>query len=478
MGFYFFPRGGSAQVARYLCRALGGTSRAPALFAGSIGTSADGSNARKFFNGICCESLDYTPAHAAWLATGDAMAAPVPMPASYEDKPGVPDRIFFDLDAAAFERQVASWTRFLGSYAGVFPDVVHLHHLTPMHEAVRAVWPDAGIVTHLHGTELKMLDAVDGTTPIERQPSQRAWVERMRRWAGESNRVVVGAAHDEGLVHRLLPVDPIRITTIANGVDTDVFAPRPHSPADRMALWKRFLVDQPRGWRAGCSAGSIRYQEADLSAFSDSAGQPVPVVLFAGRFMSFKRVQLLIEAHHAMRSTTPCRSVLVIAGGFPGEWEDEHPFDTVLRLGAEGVFFVGWREHDDLSEILGCSDVFAAPSVDEPFGLVYLEAMASGIPPIATCSGGPLSFINVDPANPTGWLVPPDDRAATTRALVEAVSDRATRIERGHRAALFARERYSWTSSAAAFARLYDEVIDESTRSPRPRLPRLTSGVA
>ena len=88
-------------------------------------------------------------------------------------------------------------------------------------------------------------------------------------------------------------------------------------------------------------------------------------------------------------------------------------------------------DHDELSEALNCSDIFAAPSVDEPFGLVYLEAMASGVPPIATSTGGPLSFINIDPVHPTGWLVPPDDHAALTRALVEAVSDAGERKARG-----------------------------------------------
>ncbi len=479
MGFYFFPRGGSAQVARYLCRALGEGEYAPTLFAGSMGTPADGSNAHKFFSGIRCHALDYTPARSEWCTSGDAMAASVPMPASYESKPGVPDRIFFDLDAAAFDRQVASWTRFFTSYADVHPNLVHLHHLTPMHEAARAVWPEATVVTHLHGTELKMLESVGACAGTDDDASRkRAWVDRMRRWACESDRIVVIAAHDEQLVHELLTVDPTRITKIANGVDTDVFAPRLQSDAQRMALWKRFLVDSPRGWRPGGPAGSIRYQERDLAAFTDGAGQPVPVVLFAGRFMRFKRLQLLIEAHHALRSTTMCRPVLVVAGGFHGEWEGEHPYDTVQRLGAEGVFFVGWREHDDLSEILTCSDVFAAPSVEEPFGLVYLEAMSSGIPPIATCSGGPLSFINLDPAHPTGWLVQPDDLAATTRALAEAVTDRAGRIARGGRAAQFVREHYSWSSSAAAFVRLYDAVIDESTSSRRSQRAGSPRGVA
>jgi glycosyltransferase involved in cell wall biosynthesis len=261
-------------------------------------------------------------------------------------------------------------------------------------------------------------------------------------------------------------------------VDTEVFSAHPRTHAERLALWKRRLVDDPRGWRPGCPEGSIRYHLDDLSAFTDGKGQPVPVVLFAGRFMRFKRLQLLIEAHHAMRSTTSCRSVLVVAGGFPCEWEGEHPYDTVQRLGAVDVFFVGWLDHEDLSEILNCSDVFAAPAVDEPFGLVYLEAMAAGLPPIATSTGGPLTFINVDPAHPTGWLVPPDDVAATARALAEAVSNQATRVERGRRAAQFIRRRYSWASSAEAFGGLYAEVVAEHSASTRTNPERPTIGVA
>lgn len=458
MGFYFFPRGGSAQVARYLCRALGGTSWQPTLYTGSIGEPGESSNARHFFHGIQCESLDYSSASSNWRDGTDAMAAAVPMPASYEDKPGVPDRIFFSLDDAAFHRQVTSWSRFLVASTKVRPAVVHLHHLTPMHEAVRGLWPDVPVVTHLHGTELKMLSSGRGRW-------KRQWVDRMQRWAGDSDRVVVVAPHDEQLAQQLLPVEPSRITKIASGVDTEVFSPRELTAAQRLARWKHFLVDEPKGWRVNGAEGSIRYTAEDLSAFTDAEGDPVAVVLFAGRFMKFKRLQLLIEAHHAMRSTTTCRSVLVVAGGFPGEWEGEHPHDTVRRLGADDVFFVGWRDHTDLSDILNCSDVFAAPSVDEPFGLVYLEAMATGIPPIGTSTGGPLSFINIDPDQPTGWLVPPDDVTATAHALAAAVSDRAARVARGRQAAQFIRERYSWATTAESFARIYDEVLAEPTRS-------------
>ena len=467
MGFYFFPRGGSAQVARYLCRALAGGPWDPMLFAGSLGEASEYSNAGRFFRGVRCQSLDYTPAADRWADGDDPMSAAVPMHASYEDKPGVPDRIFVDLDDAAFARQVQSWTQLMSEHTVAAPSVVHLHHLTPMHEAVRALWPAVPVITHLHGTELKMLVSVqDGTIPDHPGRFSRTWVERMQRWAGESDRLVVVSAQDRQLALDLLQVDPVRVTMIADGVDAEMFSPRVRSTAQRLTQWRRWLVDDPRGWCPGGVEGSISYQVDDLAAFTDDAGQPVPVVVFAGRFMRFKRVQLLIEAHQSMRSTTGHRSVLVVAGGFPGEWEGEHPYDTVRRVGAEGVFFVGWRDHDELAKILGCSDVFAAPSVDEPFGLVNLEAMAAGLPPIATNTGGPASFINIDPAQPTGWLVPPDDVTATAHALAEAVADPLVRVARGNRAARFVRERYSWPSTAAEVEVLYQEVVDERARTP------------
>ncbi|MGB8860358.1 MAG: glycosyltransferase family 4 protein [Ilumatobacteraceae bacterium] len=479
MGFYFSPRGGSAQVARYLSRALSGGPWAPTLFTGSLGAAGETSNAADFFRGVRCAPLDYTPAALSWAAGGDPMATEVPMHASYEDKPGVPDRTFLHLDDAAYDRQVTSWARFLSEHTRVPPTVVHLHHLTPIHQAVHALWPRVPVVTHLHGTELKMLaSVVDGTTLTGAAGVAHAWVARMRRWAAGSDRTVVVSAMDRELTLDLLPVAADRVVTIANGVDTGVFAPIDSPPGDRLARWRHWLVDDPQGWRPGGAAGSIRYQPDDLAAFLDPDGKPVPVVLFAGRFMRFKRLQLLIEAHHAMRSATGNRSVLVVVGGFPGEWEGEHPYETVCRLGADGVFFIGWRDHTDLADILRCSDVFAAPAVDEPFGLVYLEAMSAGIPPIATNTGGPLSFVNVDSSRPTGWLVPPDDVAATAEALAAAVSCPEERRVRGRRAAGFVRRQYSWRSAAQAFERLYEEVVDERAPTTGLQLDRPSRGAA
>ena len=353
MGFYFSPRGGSSQVARALCRALDGRSWSPTLYTGSLGAADDPSNADRFFSGVRCASLDYSQAMCEWRDGVDPMRSRVPMHASFEDKPDVPDRIFFGLDRGAYQRQVDSWVALFRRRVSP-PSVVHLHHLTPMHEAAHLVWPDAHLVTHLHGTELKMLMSARlgdaGDHPVGRVEE---WVERIQGWAARSERLVVISPHDARMAAALLPVQPERVSIIPNGVDTTRFAPSRRTPSERMATWRRLLVTDPRGWCPGRGPGSIRYCERDLAAFVGPGGEPVPVVVFSGRFLGFKRLSLLIEAHHAVQDATTSRSVLVIVGGFPGEWEGEHPHDTVQRLGVERVFFVGWRSHDDLADALG-----------------------------------------------------------------------------------------------------------------------------
>src|SRR4051812_49530913 len=79
MGLLFFPRGGSAQVARYLAPALGDAGWAVTLVAGSLGEGGDQTHAGTFFGGIDLQALDYSDAVRAFEAGGGALEAPGPM---------------------------------------------------------------------------------------------------------------------------------------------------------------------------------------------------------------------------------------------------------------------------------------------------------------------------------------------------------------------------------------------------------------
>src|SRR3954471_2603999 len=146
MALMFFPRGGSAQVARYVARFLPDAGWDVTLGAGSLGAPGEASHAATFFEGVAdLRPVDYTAARDA----PDPLAADPPFQPSFEDRPGAPDRAVAAVYAEAHERIVSAWERELGSARAGEADVLHLHHLTPMNEAAARAFPDVPVVGHL-----------------------------------------------------------------------------------------------------------------------------------------------------------------------------------------------------------------------------------------------------------------------------------------------------------------------------------------
>ena len=458
MTLAFYPRGGSAQVVRYLGGALEKLGHGVTVCCGTLGPAGSSSHAETFFAGLDVEALDFTEAEM-WFEQGrNPMAAPVPFHPSFEDRPGVPDRVFASLDGDAYHRQVSVWQSLLERVRP--PDLYHIHHLTHVNDAVAALG-DRPTVVHLHGTELKMLAEIRGSSR-ERWNHSAEWDQRLVRAARRAHRLVVISPTDRQLAIDLLGVAPSLIEVVPNGVDVDRFAPAGLTKSERLAKWHQWLVDEPRGWDESGGPGTIRYADTDIERFflDPATGELLPVLLFVGRFLGFKRVPLLVRAYaRARQSLGSAPPPLVIWGGYPGEWEGEHPYTVATSLGVEGVFFVGWRGHQDLASGFNCADVFVAPSVDEPFGQVYLEAMACGLPVIATDSGGPQSFVNTDPARPNGWRVTPDSETELAGAIVEAASDESARRERGRSARRLIERQYDWRRIAQHIDRIYTDLI-------------------
>ncbi|MGH2950408.1 MAG: glycosyltransferase family 4 protein, partial [Solirubrobacteraceae bacterium] len=418
MALAFFPRGGSAHVARSLARALGGAGWDVTVLSGSLARPGEHGNAREFYAGLDVRPLDMTHA----LAAPDPMRADPPMHPSYEDRPGAPDRVLAALDDDAFERQAAAWYGALRAADAAGADVLHLHHLTPIHEAAARVAPGVPVVGHLHGTELLMLEAIEADPA--RWPHAAAWTERMRGWAAACERLILLSDTQVARAERLLGADAGRCVTVPNGFDPEAFHPR---RVDKPAHWRRHLVDEPRGWAPGATAGSVRYRQEDLEAFAGQA----PVLLYVGRFTEVKRLPLLIEAYARASPGFARRAPLVLVGGFPGEWEGEHPLEAVARTGARDVFLAGWHGHDELPAFLAASDVVVLPSVREQFGQVLVEGMACGLPAIAVDAYGPADIVA---HGETGWLVEGDDLVGLANALVHAVNCPAERRRRSERA--------------------------------------------
>ena len=454
----FYPRGGSAQVVRYLGGALEALGHAVTVCCGSLGPPGSSSHAATFFGGLDVRALDFSEAAEWFEQGGDPMCGPVPFHPSFEDRPDVPDRVFASLDDAAYRRQVAVWQSLLERVG--LPDLYHIHHLTHVNEAVAALG-DRPTVVHLHGTELKMLAKIR-LSGGERWKYAAAWDQRLVNAGRRADRLVVVSPTDRQLAVDLLGVDLSLVEVVPNGVDVDRFRPVGLTRSERFVQWRHWLVEEPQGWDESGHPGTIRYSGSDIERFflDPASGEMLPVLLFVGRFLDFKRVPLLVRAYATAREALgPNPPPLVIWGGYPGEWEGEHPHTVATSLGVEGVFFAGWRGHEDLAVGFNCADVFVAPSVDEPFGQVYLEAMSCGLPVIATDTGGPQSFVNTDPAGPNGWRVKPDDDAELADAIIEAASDEPTRHRRGRNAQRLIERQYDWRRIAMDMDRIYGNLL-------------------
>ena len=432
MGIYFYPRGGSAHVCRATAREFERNGFDVSVLSGSRADLGEYASAPSFYSGLDLRAVDFTPA----LRSDDPLhfegpAGTAPMHGSYEDRPGAEDPVLASLDDEAFELQVEAWTRELHLAGAAEADLLYLHHLTPLSEAAARPFPEIPVIGHVHGTELLMLERIaSGHLPASWTHAER-WAERICDWAADCERIVVSGPEGMKRARAALDLDPARFVSVPNGFDAG-FVPK---QIDRRDHWRRHLVERPHGWRPGSAPGSVAYEEADLEALSGT------VLLYVGRFTEVKRLQLLVEAFSRARPRFRGPTSLVLLGGFPGEWEGEHPIETIERLELPDVFLAGWHSHEELPDFLNAADVLVHASVKEQFGQVLVEAMACGLPVIAVDRGGPAAIVD-DPA--TGWLVPPDEAEALAEAMAEAVNDPAGRRSRGQSARREVAGRYAW----------------------------------
>jgi D-inositol-3-phosphate glycosyltransferase len=153
---------------------------------------------------------------------------------------------------------------------------------------------------------------------------------------------------------------------------------------------------------------------------------------------------------------------LVIAGGPPAERLGQDPQARRLaalaqRLGvADRVDLIGQIARDQVPALLRSADVVVCPPWYEPFGMVPLEAMACGVPVVATAVGGLVDTV-VDGV--TGLHVPPRQPKAIAAALASLLADPPRRAAFGRAAVRRARQRYSWDRVAAATLESYSRTL-------------------
>lgn len=447
----FYPRGGSSHGARAFARRLPREGWRTTLVSGSRSDAGALRDARHFYDDVSdLRVADFTASLRA-VDPLDPPAGAVPLQPSYEDRPGAPDVVFARLDDAALVRQTREWARVLDKAGAGDAAVLHLHHLTPLNAAAALVAPGVPIVAHLHGTELLMAERIAAGAPAS-WTHATAWGERLRGWAQAAQLVVIATPRGARRAARVLELPHERIALVPNGVDARRFSP---GGIDRDALWRRVLLDEPRGWLPGGEPGTWRAPPQDVAALSHDV-----VLLAAGRFTAVKRLPQLIAAFGEVRRRLGgCGVSLVLVGGHPGEWEGEHPAQTIERLGARGVLLAGWYDHDELPALLRASDAVVLASERESFGLVLVEGMACERPAIAMRAGGPAEIVR---DGETGWLVEPGDDEHLVAALIAATNDRSERERRGRLAREDVLARFTWSAVTHRLALVLDEAATRS----------------
>lgn len=319
------------------------------------------------------------------------------------------------------------WMRDFGLYleqrwAAEAPDVAHAHFWMSGLAALQAAAPlmtrRVPVVQTYHA-----LGAVKRRHQGGRDTSPPARL-RLERTIGRSAGAVIATCADEVAELTAMDVPRERISVVPCGVDLRLFTP-----------------DGPR-W------------EGPWPGEDAAGGRERHRLVVLSRLVERKGVDTAIRALAHLPDAE-----LAVAGGPPRGDLDADPEVRRLRgvardAGvAERVEFLGRLGREEVPPLLRSASLVVTLPWYEPFGMVPLEAMACGVPVVASAVGGHLDTV-VDGG--TGLLVPPRDPEAAAAAIRGLLDDPAGRAALGFAAAERARERYSWTRVAADTAGVYE----------------------
>ncbi|MET4638113.1 glycosyltransferase [Mycetocola sp. 2940] len=335
-------------------------------------------------------------------------------PASMDLAPGATLR---HLDAGPAERRVkgdheAYIAEFARAMQALGPyDVVHSHHwFSGMAALDYAAARGIPHVQSFHSI------AADPSTPLSdgERPESPGRMRGEAHLAQASDAVLTVSAAERDTVVRRLGASPDRVVVVSPGVDADLFSPAASQPA-----------------------------------------HPGYVVV-AARLEPLKGLDLAIEAIAALPDGI--RPELVIAGG-PTTGHDAYPAELREHARAhglaDGIRFLGPQSREDLATLLRGARMLLVPSHSETYGLVALEAAASGIPVVATASGGLVEAVE---HGVTGLLVDSRNPAAWTDAVRRLLEDDALSARLGAAGRAHATTQ-TWDRAAAATAEVYERLV-------------------
>jgi glycosyltransferase involved in cell wall biosynthesis len=298
------------------------------------------------------------------------------------------------------------------------PDVVHAHFWMSGRAALAAARPlgiPVVLTFHALGNVKRRHQGDRDTSPDGRLDIERALVRDTDR--------IVATCTDEVFELLRLGGDAKRICVVPCGVDLDLF--HPDVPAE------------PR------TDGRLR-------------------LVAVGRLVERKGVGNVIGAlARVLRDGGPDTELVIAGGPDASELDADPDVQRLRRIAAERgvldrVVFRGRVGREDLPALFRSADVAVCVPWYEPFGIVPLEAMACGVPVVASAVGG---LVDTVVHGTTGLHVEPRSTGPLADALAELLPDAERRRSLGAAGARRARARYSWDRVAAQTLQAYAELL-------------------
>ena len=169
-------------------------------------------------------------------------------------------------------------------------------------------------------------------------------------------------------------------------------------------------------------------------------------IVFVGRLVQLKRVDLLIDAVAMLDDEPSCSVQIVGDGPLKSELQER----IIASHMEHRIDIAGYR--NDVATILRNSDCFVLPSDTEGLSCSIMEAMVAGIPTIACDVGGNSELIQHDVS---GWLIPPDSKNALYRALEKVICSASARQAAGIQARLKVEREFSLQKMTSEYATYY-----------------------
>jgi glycosyltransferase involved in cell wall biosynthesis len=311
------------------------------------------------------------------------------------------------------------------------PDVVHAHFWM-------SAWASARAARRLHLPLLVTFHALGSVKrryqgPADTSPLNRIRVEVAVAGAADA---IVATATEEVRELALLGIPSVKVSVVPCGVDLEHFTP-----------------ELPT--HAGHSAPERSYHYRLLSV---------------GRLVPRKGYEIIIEALTRLPET----ELLIAGGAGSGDGTPDPEHDRLVAVAerlevADRVRLIGQVARTDMPALLHSADLVVCSPWYEPFGIVPLEAMACGVPVVATAVGGMLDTV-VDSV--TGALVPPRDPVALADVIGPLLESASRRAELARAGLERVRSRYSWDRVAADTAAVYQQTVGHQGAEQALSAPR------